>query len=299
MTSNDIGVLQRSTTPKGHSIAKIGTGCGPNDFYWANVDRRTDGTVNTDQTITCAVAFINEIHYDNENGAEGQFVEVATNVEDVSTYSVVLYNGDDGMPYDAILLSSFEKGDTTEDGLTFYYYEFPLIGGNVGLEVGTPVMVNGSANTMAAGMALVNNDEDVLEFISYGGEFDALGGAAEGMTSMDIGVSEGSETPVGSSLQLIGEGCDSGDFTWAVVEANQLDINPMGSTAGSINIGQDIVCVVDVPEIDVGEEEEDEELDDLLAEDDDFLDDNVVMMNTAEVITSEFVEGRKATVPIN
>lgn len=253
------------------------------------------GTVNTNQTTTCDVVFINELHYANTNGGEGQFVEVATNVEDISTYSLVLYSGEDGMAYDAILLSSFEMGDTSDDGLTFYSYIFPS-GGTVGLDTGSPVTVNGTETTGPAGMALVNNDEVVLEFISYSGEFTAMDGAAEGMTSMDIGVTESAMTPVGSSLQLTGEGCSSENFVWAAVEANQIDINPMGSTPGQINIGQDIVCFVEV-ETETADEDVVAPEDDLLG-DDDFLDDNVVMI-VSKTVTTEYEEGEGKSVPID
>lgn len=290
MTSRDVGVMQITNTPKGHSISKIGTGCAPDDFYWANSDKSTMGTVNTDQTVTCDVAFINEFHYDNVNNGEGQFVEVASNVDDLSSYSLVLYSGEDGLPYETISLSSFEAGDTTDDGLTFYVYDFSSSGAGGGLVVETA-----AEDATATGMALVK-DETVVEFISYGGEFVAQGGVAEGITSMDIGVEESSETPVGSSLQLIGVGCSSIDFLWEAVEANQIDINPMGSTPGRVNIGQDIACIVEVPEPETIAPEEDE--DDLLEEDDDFLGDDVVMMAAGEEVVVEYSMGKRSPVPL-
>jgi len=279
MTSVDIGVQQLTTTPLGWSISKVGTGCNRDDFYWTMANASTAGTVNTDQTVTCAAVFINEFHYQNENGGEGQFVEVAANVEDVSTYSVVLYNGVDGQPYDAVLLSSFETGEE-EDGLTFYYYEFPRIGGNVGLEVGGMEEINGTDTTMPAGMALVNNDETVLEFLSYGGSFTAQGGVAENMTTVDVGFTEDGDTPIGSSLQLTGAGCSRENFVWRAIEANNVDINPAGDTRGEENIAQTIVCVVEV-EVVTGAPEVEEENDELGARDDDFLDDNVVIFEAA------------------
>ena len=42
----------------------------------------------------------------------------------------------------------------------------------------------------ADGVALVNPDNMVLDFISYGGSFDATDGPANGMTAADIGVTE-------------------------------------------------------------------------------------------------------------
>lgn len=293
MTSLDIGVEELSTTPRGWSISRVGTGCHPTEFYWAETNTSTVGTVNMDQTTTCAVAFINEFHYENENGAEGQFVEVAANVEDISTYSVVLYSGEDGMPYDAVLLSSFAAGETTEEGLTFYHYDFPSIGGGAGMVIGTPT-ADGNGTMAPAGMALVNNDETVLEFISYGGEFTAEGGVAEGMTSMDVGVTEDSSTPVGSSLQLTGKGCSSEDFVWTAVEANNVDINPQGDTRGAVNIGQEVVCVTEPVEETETVAPEDE--DDFLDADDDFLDpDNIVIFEAQDSVSKTYYEGARPT----
>jgi hypothetical protein len=49
------------------------------------------------------------------------------------------------------------------------------------------------------------------------------------MTSVDIGVSEGSSTPVGDSLQLTGNGTEYGDFSWTT---------PDTATQNSVNTGQ-------------------------------------------------------------
>ena len=72
-----------------------------------------------------------------------------------------------------------------------------------------------------------------MQFLSYEGSFIATNGPANGMTSTDIGVSEGGSGPVGESLQLQGTGSSYEDFTWA------------GSSAGSpgmINDAQSFVA---------------------------------------------------------
>ena len=49
------------------------------------------------------------------------------------------------------------------------------------------------------------------------------------MTSDDIGVSEGSKTTIGYSLQLTGNGTQYSDFTWA---------SPAANTYNNVNNGQ-------------------------------------------------------------
>ncbi len=71
----------------------------------------------------------------------------------------------------------------------------------------------------------------VLYFLSYGGSFTATNGTAAGMTSVDIGVSEPTNTPVGQSLQLTGTGRQYHDFSWSA---------PAAESPGGINAGQTI-----------------------------------------------------------
>jgi hypothetical protein len=69
----------------------------------------------------------------------------------------------------------------------------------------------------------------VIQFLSYEGSFTAVGGPADGLTAVDIGVSEPNDTPLGESLQLIGAGTLYEDFTWNA---------PAASSFGAINAGQ-------------------------------------------------------------
>src|SRR5699024_8826462 len=62
---------------------------------------------------------------------------------------------------------------------------------------------NGLQNGEPDGLALVDASGEVVEFLSYEGQFEAADGPAEGMTSTDIGVAETSSTPQGLSLQKI------------------------------------------------------------------------------------------------
>ncbi len=73
------------------------------------------------------------------------------------------------------------------------------------------------------GFALVDDTGGVLQFISYEGSFAATDGAAAGMTSVDIGLFEPTNTKPDTSLQLAGKGVDQ--FAWIVDTASRGDIN--------------------------------------------------------------------------
>ncbi len=157
--------------------------------------------------------FINEIHYDNSSTDVGEAIEIAGPVDtDLTGWSVVLYNGNGGAVYDTITLSGIIPDQ--QGGLGTLSFTPP--GGSI---------QNGSPD----GMALVAPGDVVVQFLSYEGTFTAVGGPADGLISTDIGVEEGSSTPVGDSLQLIGTGASYEDFSWS---------GPSASTFGAVNAGQ-------------------------------------------------------------
>ncbi|MGB7444955.1 MAG: endonuclease/exonuclease/phosphatase family protein, partial [Coleofasciculaceae cyanobacterium] len=88
---------------------------------------------------------------------------------------------------------------------------------------------NGIQNGSPDGIALVDNNNSVIQFLSYEGSFTAASGSAAGLTSTDIDVAEGSSTPVGFSLQLNGDGSEADDFSWSAEGQN---------TFGAFNTGQ-------------------------------------------------------------
>jgi predicted extracellular nuclease len=170
---------------------------------------------------TTAAVFINEIHYDNAGDDTGEAVEVAGPAgTDLAGWSVVLYNGSGGAPYNTLNLG----GTIPDEGSGFGAVAVPA-----------PGLQNGAPD----GLALVDPSGAVVEFLSYEGVFVASGGPAGGLTSTDIGVVESSDTPVGSSLQLVGTGTDPSAFTWQAgvtesfgcLNAGQVDI--AGSCGGS------------------------------------------------------------------
>ncbi len=163
-------------------------------------------------TLIAIPVWINEIHYDNASTDAGEFVEIAGLAgTDLSTYSIILYNGNGGAEYDTEAL----VGVIDDESNGYGALAFPISG----IQNGDP---DGLALADATG---------VLQFLSYEGVFAATDEAATGMTSTDIGVAEGSSTPVGHSLQLTGTGSDYTDFTWAA---------PSPSSAGDLNSGQSI-----------------------------------------------------------
>ncbi|MFC7407160.1 ExeM/NucH family extracellular endonuclease [Georgenia alba] len=128
--------------------------------------------------------FLSEIHYDNAGTDTGEAVEVeAPAGTDLSGWSLVFYNGNDGAPYATASLAP-----VPEAGVVVVEHE--------GIQNGAP-----------DGVALVDDAGTVVELLSYEGELTAVGGPADGMTSTDIGVAEGSSTPAGQSLQRV-------DGTW-------------------------------------------------------------------------------------
>ena len=157
--------------------------------------------------------FINELHYDNAGSDTGEAIGVAGPAgTDLSGWQIVLYNGNGGAVYNTRVLS----GLIDDEGLGF---------GELAFSYPTDGLQNGAPD----GVALVDAQGQVLQFLSYEGSFVAVGGLADGMRSVDIGVAETSSTPAGHSLQLIGQGLLAGDFDWAA---------PAGSSFGSLNDGQ-------------------------------------------------------------
>jgi predicted extracellular nuclease len=156
--------------------------------------------------------FINEIHYDNTGTDAGEAIEVAGPAgTNLSGWSLVLYNGAGGAPYDTKLLTGIIPDQ--QNGFGTLSFTYP---------------VNGIQNGAPDGIALVNGTS-VVQFLSYEGAFTAVGGPANGMPSVDIGVSENGTEPIGQSLRLSGSGQFYEDFHWNA---------PATATFGAVNTGQ-------------------------------------------------------------
>lgn len=158
--------------------------------------------------------WINEIHYDNIGGDTGEFVEIAGAAStDLTGYSLELYNGSNGKKYGSTISI---LGSITDSGNGFGFRVFNIV------DFGVSGIQNGSPD----GVALTNGTD--VQFLSYEGVFTATSGFANGKTSTSIGVEE-SNTPIGFSLQLTGNGTTYKDFDWS---------SPQKATSGETNSGQ-------------------------------------------------------------
>jgi len=152
--------------------------------------------------VSTPVAWINEIHYDNVSDDTGEFVEVAAPAgTDLAGWMVIGYNGATGSVYRTVQLTGV----------------VPNQGGMMGtVAVDFPGLQNGAPD----GIALVDANQAVLEFISYEGSFSASNGPAAGTVSTDIVVAESNSTPTGQSLQRQGSGHDPTQLTWQTALPN-------------------------------------------------------------------------------
>jgi endonuclease I len=156
-------------------------------------------------------AWINEFHYDNDGTDTGEFVEVAGPAgTNLSGWKLIGYNGSGGAQYASVTLSGTIPDQQSCLGTLSFAF--------AGLQNGSP-----------DGIALVDASNVVVQFLSYEGVMVATDGPAAGMSSIDVGVSETTTTPVGQSLQLAGTGEQYSDFTWQA---------PAASTSGNKNNGQ-------------------------------------------------------------
>ncbi|HEY5731862.1 MAG TPA: ExeM/NucH family extracellular endonuclease [Anaerolineales bacterium] len=159
--------------------------------------------------------FINEIHYDNASTDIGEAIEIAGPAgTDLTGWSIVLYNGSGGAVYNNTALS----GVIADQG-----------GGYGTVVVNYPS--NGIQNGAPDGVALVNGST-LVQFLSYEGSFNGVGGPADGVASTDIGVAQSGSGAVGNSLQLTGSGTTYVDFSWAGEAANTFGAPNTGQTFG-------------------------------------------------------------------
>ena len=199
-----------------------------------DIDNTDNGSVDSvNETPTSSgLVFINEIHYDNAGADINEGVEVAgvagTNLTGMT---LVAYNGNGGGAYTTVGLSGVLADQNSGFGTLFFTFS--------NLQNGAP-----------DGIALIDVDGTVIEFLSYEGAFTATDGAASGLTSVDIGVEETSSTSVGFSLQLVGTGDESSEFTWQAPATDSFGAVNEGQSFGSGSSipGDDIDQVIDVVE---------------------------------------------------
>ena len=200
----------------------------PNEAFTVNLtapiggatigDAAGAGTItNDDAAPAVANVWINEFNYDPVGADANEFIELAGLAgTDLTGWTLVLYNGTGGASYSTLSLS----GALTDTSNGFGF-----------VKVLTPGLQNGAPD----GFALVDNLGRVVQFLSYEGSMIATSGAANGMTSTDVGV-EQANAALGFTLQLTGAGSSYAGFTWAANVAN---------TEGAVNAGQTFLSGTD------------------------------------------------------
>ncbi len=163
------------------------------------------------------VAWINEFHYDNDGTDVSEFVEVVVRdagMIDLAGLQLFLYNGSTGEYYASQTADNFEPGAAAGDySIHTWYYP--------GIQNGAP-----------EGLALAYEGMLISgQFLSYEGTFTGTNGPAAGELSVDVGVEEPSNSPVGYSLQLAGTGIHYDHFSWT---------DPAPETPGEVNGQQEI-----------------------------------------------------------
>lgn len=184
-TSVDIGASQAATTPIGTSLQRNSSD------VWSSA-ASTFGSCNDASVVippppppppVSATVRINELHYDNDGTDSNEGVEIqGVAGTDLTGWRIILYNGSGGASYATYALSGIIPSQCYGQGT---------------VSVSTTGIQNGSPDAVA----LVNAANAVVEFLSYEGTFAATNEAANGMTSVDIIVSESATSPVGHSLQ--------------------------------------------------------------------------------------------------
>ncbi len=183
-----------------------------------------------------SLPWINEIHYDNMDVDMNEHIEVAGPAGlDLAGYELILYNGNNRARYSTTPLTGVIPD--LQNGFGVVNFAYP----QNGIQNGSPdgvVLYSGSA---------------VVQFLSYEGPFTAADGPAAGMTSVDIGVAEHGDRPIGYSLQLTGTGNQYNDFLWCeglVTSDGQINrlqyftaVPDAGHTSGLLGMGLAVLLV--------------------------------------------------------
>ena len=204
------------------ALLALATGCATRDVV---APARTP-TSNLDVSAAAAVTapYVSEIHYDNVGTDADESIEITGPAGfDLTGWQIVLYNGNGGAAYNTRTLSG----------------TIPTVCGDAGVIVATYPQ-DGIQNGSPDGIALVRADGTVAEFLSYEGPMTAVGGPANGMTSIDIGVFE-SSAPVGQSLQRSSAGIWTGPIASTVGACNAEGLTP---TVTSVTVAPTTASIV-------------------------------------------------------
>ena len=161
---------------------------------------------------------ISEFHYDNVSTDAGEQVEISGPAgTDLTNWKIVLYNGNGGAVYGTKILSGTIPATCTPRGV--------VATATVGIQNGDP-----------DGIALVDGSGSVIELISYGGSFTAVGGPAGGMVTRNIGVKESSTTAIGNSLSRDQAGTWFGPATNTFGACNDNTDPPTAAVVASVGL---------------------------------------------------------------
>lgn len=139
---------------------------------------------------------ITEFHYDNVGTDVNEAIEVEGPAgTDLTGWSIVLYNGNGGAPYDTLELAGILTNQCAGRGTAWTWA--------LGLQNGAP-----------DGMALVNARDSVVEFLTYEGTFTATVGVAQGVIPAAVPVGQEPAPAIGQSLHRDASG------TWSLRPAN-------------------------------------------------------------------------------
>ena len=149
---------------------------------------------------------INEIHYNNGQGDVDKGIEIAAPAgTDLGGWTLSLYRSE-GFVYNSVNLNGIVPDEGNGSGTIFFPASGPFR--------------SGPGNSIA----LIDPAGTVVEFLSYEGTLTPDSGPAAGLTSTDIGVFEGSDTPIGYSLQRIS---DDNNIAWQAAAPHTYDnLNP-------------------------------------------------------------------------
>ena len=174
--------------------------------------------------------FINEIHYDNDGIDTGEAVEIAAPAgTDLTGWTLLSYNGATGEVFRTDSVPSGVVQDQG-NGLGTVVVDYPL---------------NGLQNDLD-GVALVDSNGNVVQFLSWEGTFTAVNGAASGLTSADIGVAQDGNTLPGSSLQLTDNGFVAFDTSTFGVENTGQDFTGRVSVVNYSPVGPAVTLDADI-----------------------------------------------------
>jgi hypothetical protein len=214
--------LQNSFTTLG-LVAPVAATASPilyNGFtaHWSTVTGATSYVIDVYKINPVPVKpWINEFHYDDLGVDANEFVEIVVPNSYAGTgLTLTMYNGSGGASYDTFTLAQLTLGQSTA---VYKIYSAP-----------SNLFASGIQNGNPDGFAL-SDSTGLIQFLSYGGTFAATNGAANGQTSVDMGVAE-SNSAENSSLGLTNTGSTYANFTWAASSG--------ANTRGNSNVGQTI-----------------------------------------------------------